>query len=178
MKTHPTTWRNPIWLYLCNSLPVRETKQAMFSNQRNETESSNQAQKAERSRCNLAESMNRITRLRGRGWGWGWEKGGWREAYIENGGWWWDNCEGKSTRKKGGGLNFEGGLSVRAMSVKTAYSPQARANGTHLAWGRGWRHPNQAFLAFLLPCNQLPCRFLQQLFHAAKREPMQPTWLG
>jgi len=38
--------------------------------------------------------------------------------------------------------------------------------------GRGWRHRNQAFLAFLLRCNQLPCRFLQQLFHAAKREPM------
>lgn len=32
INTHPTTWRNPIWLYLCNSLPVRETKQAMFSN--------------------------------------------------------------------------------------------------------------------------------------------------
>jgi len=29
-QTHPTTWRPPMLLYLCNSLPERDTKHAMF----------------------------------------------------------------------------------------------------------------------------------------------------
>ena len=29
-ETHPTTWRQPKLLYLCNSLPVRETKQTIL----------------------------------------------------------------------------------------------------------------------------------------------------
>ena len=30
MITHPTTWRPPMLLYLCSSLPERDTKQTIF----------------------------------------------------------------------------------------------------------------------------------------------------